>query len=171
LHPRPILRKSFRRTLLASNRDASGCTMSALRRHYQSLSPPGVAWHRKSEKRSWNWCGLAKHNGVTQALLRGDAPPNGKRPIIGILDSEEGVISAALVGVMAFCLIRYRPLWRPGSGDLAEPAFLVCVFEHDRLATSIKRGRDDAKGTAGSGHGIPGSRGVRLCGHPPLPPL
>ena len=55
LHPRPRFRKSFRSMILASNRDASGCTMSALTRHYRSLSPLGMAWHRKSGKRSWDW--------------------------------------------------------------------------------------------------------------------
>ncbi len=51
LHPRPRFHKSILHILLASNGDASGCTMSALRRHYRSLSPLGMAWHRKSGKK------------------------------------------------------------------------------------------------------------------------
>ncbi len=43
LHPRPRFLKSFRRTILASITDASGCTMSALTPHSASLSPPGMA--------------------------------------------------------------------------------------------------------------------------------
>ena len=42
--------------------------------------------------------------------LRGDAPPNGQRPVIGVLESQEAVMTAALVWVMAFCQEEERPL-------------------------------------------------------------
>ena len=62
LHPRLRFRKSFRSVIFASNRGASGCTMSALRRHYGSWSPLGTAWHRKSGKRSWDWRDVLKYS-------------------------------------------------------------------------------------------------------------
>ena len=52
----------------------------------------------------------AKHNRATQTPLRGDAPPNGKCPVIGVLDPQEVVMTAALVGVMAFRQEQERPL-------------------------------------------------------------
>ena len=42
--------------------------------------------------------------------LRGDKPPSSERPVIGILDFQEGVMVAALVGVVAFRQEQERPL-------------------------------------------------------------
>ena len=42
--------------------------------------------------------------------LRSDVPPNGQRPVVGVLDSQEVVMSAALVRVMAFRQEQERPL-------------------------------------------------------------
>jgi len=88
--------------------------------HFRSLSPLGMAWHRKSGRRSWIWCGVLGGSGgepppprvartgmasesqnPQDDSLRGGAP-NGQRPVIGVLDSHEGVMVAALVGVVAF---------------------------------------------------------------------
>src|ERR1017187_8375280 len=60
LHPKSIFHKAFLRKILATSMGASGCTMSALRRHCRSLSSLGMAWHRKSGKRSWDWRDLLK---------------------------------------------------------------------------------------------------------------
>ncbi len=43
MNPRPTFRKSFRRMILASIMGAGGCTMSAMTRHYGSLSRTGTA--------------------------------------------------------------------------------------------------------------------------------
>ena len=99
LHPRPRSRKLFRRKILASNRDASGCTMSALTRHSASLSPPGVAWHRKSGTRSWNWRGPVSDSG-------GVSPP--KYGLRRWIVAMNGVQSSS--AELAICGERVAPL-------------------------------------------------------------
>ena len=50
-----------------------------------------------------------------QMPLRGGAPPNGKRPVVGFLDAQEVVMTAALVRVMAFRQEQERALRGPGD--------------------------------------------------------
>jgi hypothetical protein len=69
LHPRPQFRKSFLHILLASNMDARGCTMPALRRHYQRLSRTGTACRLRSGPQFWIWLGAADSRGSNWPLL------------------------------------------------------------------------------------------------------
>ena len=56
--------------------------MSAVRRHYQSLSRTGTACRLPSGTRSWHWCGVAEFRGNCECLectgaSRRSRPPAG----------------------------------------------------------------------------------------------
>jgi hypothetical protein len=46
--------------------------------------------------------------------LRSNLPPNDKRPVVGLLDTQETVVTATLVGVMAFGQEEESTLRGPG---------------------------------------------------------
>jgi hypothetical protein len=119
--------------LFASNRDASGCTMSALRRHYQSLSPLGTAWHLKSGRRSGNWCGAQANlaDGISAVPL---SPRRRPRPPV---DTCVRCPRNPAPGTWAGNYVRYpRNLVSPESAASQEAKALRFITSRHRPATT-----------------------------------